>query len=510
VITDVKYSAARHTVNVVTICEEMGRWAGGLASADVPDRVIARARLQTASVLAAGRAGGEAAAPFAAVAPDGPLGEIYAGAAASIAHDWDDYLFMGHTGHSAVWTARAFSSDGERALLAQIAGNEIAGRLGAALFVGPHNGQFWSSIHCGSAAVAAGIGLGLDGERIAQALAIALYQPPYGLWPGFMGPPTKLLTAAEPAVQGARAALLAAEGVTGPLDVIEDRRGLLTHFSFVPRPSMLGALGDVWLTDTLAFKSHPGCAYLQAAVDAALSAEVDPADIAAIDIDAGLLTVAMEELGAGAGLTPIGVNFSAARSVAIALVAGRLTHHELTAEWLGAHAEEVGELAARVRVRHDWELTTETLRGTAEAGASVRDVPLKAWPRVLARAREVGLGTAGLGWTELRRLAERRDVRQRLRRILASGHGRGIAGIDTEAMRMTFPARLRMHLRSGTPLELEGVDRGACGHPLDEQREVVEHKQALVEPAPEPTPSPEPLVVTVERGGGERWLPGAD
>src|SRR5437870_3538031 len=114
--------------------------------------------------------------------------------------------------------------------------------LCAALFIGPHNGQFWSSIHCGSAAVAAGLGLGLDGDRLAHALAIALYQPPYGLWPGFMRAPTKLLTAAEPAVQGARAALLAAEGVDGPLGVVEERRGLLRHLSFTPRPAMLGEL----------------------------------------------------------------------------------------------------------------------------------------------------------------------------------------------------------------------------------------------------------------------------
>ena len=78
-----------------------------------------------------------------------------------------------------------------------MAGNEVGGRLGAALFLGPHNGQFWSSIHCGSASVAAGVALGLDAERLAHALAIALYQPPYGLWPGFMGPDSKLLTAAS-------------------------------------------------------------------------------------------------------------------------------------------------------------------------------------------------------------------------------------------------------------------------------------------------------------------------
>src|SRR3954453_9075486 len=229
----------------------MGSWAAGLSLAAIPERVLERAQLQTAAVRPAGRAGEREAAPFAVAAPGGAPGEVYTGAAASIAHDWDDYLFMGHTGHSSVWTGRAFApEDPERALLAQIAGNEVAGRLGAALFLGPHNGQFWSSIHCGGAAAAAGVALGFDAERLAHAVAIFLSHPPYGLWPGFMGPATKLLTAAEPAAQGARAALLAAEGVEGALDVIESSRGLLAHFSFAPRPSMLGELGRVWLTDT--------------------------------------------------------------------------------------------------------------------------------------------------------------------------------------------------------------------------------------------------------------------
>src|SRR5256714_5254713 len=245
-------------------------------------------------MLAARAAGTDDARPFARVAPGGALGELFANAAASIAHDWDDYLYMGHTGHSSVWAARAFArDDGERALVAQVAANEVAGRLGAALLIGPHNGQFWASIHCASGAVAAAVGLGLDGERIAHALAIALYQPPYGLWPGFMGPATKLLTAAEPASQGARAALLAAEGVDGALGIVEDRRGLLRHLAFTGRPAMLGELGRVWLGETLAFKPFPGCAYLQAAGDATLRAGVAAEEVQEVTVDAGYLTVAM-------------------------------------------------------------------------------------------------------------------------------------------------------------------------------------------------------------------------
>jgi len=196
----------------VTICEEIAEWAVGLRPEDLPASVRERAELQALCVAAGRTAGEEAAAPFSAVAPEGPVGEVYRSAAASIAHDWDDYLFMGHTGHSAVPAAAAFASDPERALVAQVAANEVAGRLGAALFLGPHNGQFWASIHCASAAIAVSVGLGLDAPSTAHALAIALYQPPYGMWPGFMGPKSKLLTAAEPAAVGARAALLAAVG----------------------------------------------------------------------------------------------------------------------------------------------------------------------------------------------------------------------------------------------------------------------------------------------------------
>jgi 2-methylcitrate dehydratase PrpD len=376
--------------------------------------------------------------------------------------------------------ARAFApEDDDRSLAAQVAGNEVAGRLGAALLLGPHNGQFWSSIHCASGAVAAGVALELPAERLAHALAIALYQPNYGLWPGFMGPQSKLLTAAEPAVAGARAAMLAAEGVTGALDVVEHPRGLLRNFSYVPRPAMLRALGEVWLTDTLAYKPYPGCAYLQAAVAGALEAGVAADEIEAIDVDAGLLTTGMEELGAAAGLTPVGVTFSVARSVAVALIAGRLTHAELEPAWLAEHAGAIEPLAARVQVRHDWEQTLRTLEGPVQGGASVADVPVGAWPRVLRRMRELDGG--GIGGGELVELLRDRRLRARFGRLLRRPERTGLGALDTEKLRMPFPARLRIRTRSGERIAIDGAERGAAGHPLAEQRAVVERKRALVD-----------------------------
>lgn len=468
----------------MAICEEIGEWAAGLRAGELPASVRERAELQALSI-AAGRAAGEAAAaPFAVAAPDGPVGEIYRSAVASIAHDWDDYLFMGHTGHSAVPAAAAFAGgDAERRLLAQVAADEIAGRLGAALFLGPHNGQFWASIHCASAAVAASMGLGLDAGGIAHALAIALYQPPYGMWPGFMGPQSKLLTAAEPAALGARAALLAAEGVTGALDVVEHPRGVLAALSFAPRPEMLGGLGEVWLTDTIAFKRLPGCAYLQSVAEAALAAEVRPEEVAGVEIESGWLTCEMESLGRGEELTPVRVNFSATLTTVVALLAGRLTPAELTPAWLAESEEEIRALAARVELRHDPALTAATLLGSLEAGASP-DLGARDLLRIRRRLGDANMDEANpapavLGALRadprLRRLLGR-SLRERL---TGRGSEAGIAGLDVAALRMTFPSRLRIRLRDGSRRIVEGPEPGSCGRPLAEQRSVVEERLAV-------------------------------
>jgi hypothetical protein len=465
----------------VTICEEIGAWAAGLRAGDLPESVLERARLQSASIAAGREAGAEAAAPFTAAAPDGPVGEVYRSAVASIAHDWDDYLFMGHTGHSAVPAAETFAGDRERALLAQVAANEIAGRLGAALFLGPHNGQFWAAIHCASAAVATALGIGLDAERTAHALAISLYLPPYGMWPGFMGPQTKLLTAAEPAAAGARAALLAAEGVSGAPDVVEHPRGVLANLSFAPRPAMFGALGRVWLTDTLAFKRLPGCAYLQSVGEAALAAQVQPGEVAGIDVEAGWLTCEMEELGRGPELSPVRVNFSAALTVAIALRAGRLTPAELRPAWLAEKEIEIRALAARVSVRHDPSLTARTLLGTLDAGASLDDVAARDLLRIRRRLGDVNMDGANPGPALARAIAADSHLRRVLGRTLrARLAGRGAAGgiedLEIGALRMTFPSRLHIRLRGGEVRTVEGAEPGSCGRSLDEQRAVVAEK----------------------------------
>lgn len=481
----------------MTICEQLGEWAIGLEAGDLPASVRERAELQARSIAAGRAAGRGAAAAVEAAAGDGSVGEVYRSAAASIAHDWDDYLFMGHTGHSAVHVAAVFAADPERRLVAQVAANEVAGRLGAALFLGPHNGQFWASIHCASAALGAAVGLGLGAERAAHALAIALYQPPYGMWPGFMGPSSKLLTAAEPAASGVRAALLAAEGMDGALDVIEHPRGVLANLSFAPRPAMFGALGSVWLTDTLAFKRLPGCAYLQSVGEAALSAGVAADEVAAVEVEAGWLTCEMEELGRGPDLSPVRVNFSATLTVAVALLAGRLTPAELDPAWLAEREAEIRDLASRVTLRHDPALTAKTLLGTLEAGASP-DLGPGELLRIRRRLGDLNMAAANPAPAILAALRADRRLRRRFGDSLvgrlrgrspgapATDGGAGIADLDVARLRMTFPSRLRIRLRDGASRVVEGEEPGSCGRSLEEQRAVVAGKLELagLEPSP--------------------------
>ncbi|RME23917.1 MAG: hypothetical protein D6806_10450, partial [Deltaproteobacteria bacterium] len=124
-----------------TTVERLGDWCASLNAGAVPQRVIEKAKLQVLSVLAAVYSGYHARAARAlreiilstrangrsSVFPSrersSPTVAVVANAAASMAIDYDDYLFMGHTGHSAVLGALAYGeergSSGLDALLAQ-------------------------------------------------------------------------------------------------------------------------------------------------------------------------------------------------------------------------------------------------------------------------------------------------------------------------------------------------------------------------------------------------------
>jgi hypothetical protein len=74
----------------------------------------------------------------------------------------------------------------------------------------------------------------------------------------------------------------------------------------------------------------------------------------------------------------------------------------------------------------------------------------------------------------------RRYLGRSLRERLAGGGGDGgIDALDTAALRMTFPSRLRLRLKDGSTRVVEGTEPGSCGRPLAEQRAVVEERLAV-------------------------------
>ncbi len=489
-----------------TLVQELGAWAVELHLGDVPPPVLELCRAQRRSVLGAvaassddaawGRVRSAAqrwAAPGPAPMPGGGTGAggvrvedaVYVAAAASVALDFDDYVCFGHTGHSAVLVpvllAAETGATGEEQLLAQLVANEIEARLGGACLIGPLNGQLWSFIHSAGAALATGRLIGLDALEMAHALAIALYQPPMPSPPGFFMPDSKLVTASEPVLAGMRAARLAAEGVTGPLDVLDNPRGFFSAFADLPLKGLLGGLGEGWATSTLCVKPYPGCAYIDTALDA-LDQLGWPAaeEVEAIDVDASILTTSMEAMSAayveaaiGAGVvpTPVSVTFSVRWSLAVGAVAGRLTPTEVSQTWLEEHGDVLRRLATKVRVHHDWDLSRRALASFSPVlppGLVAKQIGvggvLKAASSFHRSAGRGGLpgrarATAGLRTAGLTALLCRSDV--------GSNRRTAKRWWDPEALRafeMAFPARLRVHLHGGRELVAEvGVPRGAAG-----------------------------------------------
>jgi 2-methylcitrate dehydratase PrpD len=497
----------------LTVIDEVASWTSGLEPGDIPGRVMEVARNQVLSVMGAVHAGAGCAGGRAVIDTVGGWDEpgrcsrfpggagtalqpaLLQNCSLAMALDYDDYLFLGHTGHSAVCVPLAVGemvgADTATVLAAQVAANEVAGRLGASVAIGPHNGQMWAHIHLLGAAAAASKVLGLDAERTANAMGIALAEPVYALFPGFMGPQSKLLIAATPAITGATAAFLARSGMTGARSILEDEQGFWSHFAFVPAPFMMTGLGRAWVTDTIAFKPYPGCAYIDTAMDALFEIldsfghergrALEPGEVRRVVVEASLLTVAMDAMSSRymdpSRLSPTSINFSLSVSVAIGLLAGQLTGAQLTEEFLDGNRAEIVGLASRVELEHSAPMSVAFMRSMDEVvdlGAVLAGLELKTFLKARHRLREHLSGVATMGRREALsawRSLEPED-RSFLRGLLSLRRRAGAAtGYDLGARRledlmMPFAARVTVFLDDGAVLEAEKkIPRGAPGDP---------------------------------------------
>jgi 2-methylcitrate dehydratase len=173
----------------------------------------------------------------------------------------------------ALAAAELSGASGGELLAAILLGYEIYGR-GKAL-MDAHSPWDGISISGLAAPAMAGRLLRLDHERLAHAIALSAARAPtpVGVREGAISA-TKSIANALIAQNGMQAALLAAQGVTGPLDLFEAERGLRMVFAHRPDTAaeILGApLSADSFIGKVAVKAYPCFAGAQSAVAAALA-----------------------------------------------------------------------------------------------------------------------------------------------------------------------------------------------------------------------------------------------
>ena len=431
---------------------------------DLPPRVVESARLQVLSMLAAACAGHHTEAGTAVLRAvlggprSGDTGEctvigasertslrdaLYLNAALSMTLDYDDYLFAGHTGHSAVLAALAAAEklglSGRELITLQVLANEVEGRIGASVLLGPLNGQLWSFIHAAGAAAIYARALGCDADAIESALGIALLQPPTPLMRGFFGSEAKALLASMPAAHGIDAVNLVRAGLEGASGILDGPQGFVAKYTPRPIPGAFTGLGTTWLTDTLCFKPYPGCAYIDTFVDALLEItereRPEPDRIDRIEIAASVLTLGMDALSQphlrGPESDPVTLNFSVPYNAAVALIDGELTPRQFTAERIGD--AKVWDLASKVTLQHE-----------------------PAWTERLQQTSVISLAGGS---------AENPDI--------------DLDGVDLSSFEMSFGATVTVVVDGDRRLECaRAVPLGAAGRPRDETAKIVESKFA--------------------------------
>jgi 2-methylcitrate dehydratase PrpD len=227
---------------------------------------------------------------------------------------------------AALALAQARRASGEAFLRAVIVGYEISTRIGAAM--GRAHYKYWhntGTIGCFGAAAAAAELLQLDRTRFAHALAtVATFSA--GLQQAFrMDSMSKPLHAGHAAEAGVTAALAAAEGVIGSLDVMEGEAGYGRAMGDGPDwEKALATLGRDFHITRMTFKNHACCGHTFAAIDGALAVQ-SQLGVAARDIErvrVGTYRAGVEVAHYADPHTPAEARFSMKYVVATALAHG--------------------------------------------------------------------------------------------------------------------------------------------------------------------------------------------
>ena len=282
--------------------------------------------------------------------------------------DYDDghQVALVHLGCVAVSTAFAAAErvgkiNGKEFLTAIALGGDLTARLGlaskpggSAMASGWHPTTLFGFL--GSAAVAGRI-IGLDEERMINALGLAYHQCG-GAGTGVAdGALAKRMGPGLAAKGGITAALMAERGITGERDPLEGKTGLYnTYMGGDYDPTLLTAdLGKKWEVVNIGDKPYPCCGLTHACIDAALvlktKYKINPGDIKEITVYGGdkVYQHAQPPEIKKAPRTIIDAQFSVPWVVAVALANGKVTVDDFTDEAI--KRPEILKLAQKIETR---------------------------------------------------------------------------------------------------------------------------------------------------------------
>jgi 2-methylcitrate dehydratase len=283
--------------------ERMAAWLAGVRSEDFSQSAIEQAKLVLLDTIGCGFAAIDDESARAVVETVAGFGErpqctvlgqeqkmsapstVLANGTLIRVLDLNDYVVGAHPvsgargGHPsdnipvALAAAELAGASGRDLLTAILLGYEIYGR-GKALMLPD---SIWDGISISGlvAPAMAGRLLGLDEEKLAHAIALSAARAPTPVAVREGGiSAAKSIANALIAQNGMQAALLAARGVTGPLDLFEAERGLKAVFGHEPEAAgdILGAPTPVGnFISRVAIKAYPCFAGAQCAVAAAIT-----------------------------------------------------------------------------------------------------------------------------------------------------------------------------------------------------------------------------------------------
>ncbi|MEM1946302.1 MAG: MmgE/PrpD family protein [Candidatus Caldarchaeum sp.] len=282
-----------------TMSEELASYVEALRLKDIPERVLAKAKLHlldTVGVSAAGSleprvqsiadtlkkvfSSGESTVLWYGCRAPSPIAALANG---SMAHalDYDDthldsIMHLSSPLVSIVLSlGEALHVSGAEAMTALVAAYEVSSRIGMAVRGRFHERGFHATSVCGvlGCALAAGKLMGHSQAKLAGAMGIA-----GSMSSGLMeflsdGSWIKPLHAGWAAHGGIMAALLAAQGLAGPRTILEGGRGVYAAYAGVT-PSLenvVADLGEKWEVMNISFKLFPNCHLIHEFMHAALT-----------------------------------------------------------------------------------------------------------------------------------------------------------------------------------------------------------------------------------------------